>query len=302
MAIDFFNFTTEIRQFAPQVKTDTKINEFEPYLRPQKQRIIRAIGQETYDQILDDYTNQFVDPVLRKGWEYMQAALANFMAIPYFKFDAQERNNTDNNLFRYQETAQLEEYLENAWTEMDNLLEHLEANPTAYPDYQLTDMFTERENLFIKDAYQFQKYYGSNAYKSAYFYNSTIFLQKEIQMDELDSRFSDWKTTATADEKLLIGKIIAYKTMSKVCMQFDYTEMPKPLRGTIMSDIDTRKGKGSITEVDIKKELAEMLDAEARRYMFKLESARNDDRNDGEYIIPHEENSADNKFFIPGML
>lgn len=301
MAIDFFNYTTEIRQFAPQVKTDTKINEFEPYLRPQKQRIIRAIGQETYDQILNDYNNQFVDAILRKGWEYMQAALANFMAIPYFKFDAQERKNTDNDLYRYQETAQLEEYLENAWTEMDNLLEHLEANPTAYPDYQLTDMFTERENLFIKNAYQFQKYYGSNAYKSAYFYNSTIFLQKEIQMDELDSRFSDWKTTATADEKLLIGKIIAYKTMSKVCMQFDYTEMPKPLRGTIMSDIDTRKGKGT-SEVDVKKELAEMLDAEARRYMFKLESSRNDDRNDGEYIIPPEENSSDNKLFIPGML
>lgn len=301
MAIDFFELAEDIKKFAPQVKSDTKIDEFLPYLRPQKQRIIRTIGQETYDQILDDYNNQYVDAILRQGWEYMQAALANFMAIPYFKFDAQERNNTDNNLYRYQETAQLEEYLENAWTEMDNLLEHLEANPTAYPDYQLTDMFAERSNLFIKDAYQFQKYYGSNAYKSAYFYNATIFIQKEVQTDELDSRFEGWKESSDEKEKLLIGKIIAYKTMSIVCVQFDYTEMPKPLRAAIMADVDTRKAKGTVTERSIQKELANDLEAKARKYMFELESARNDDRNDGDYILPDELNSSDNKFYLPGM-
>lgn len=299
MSVDFFEHTTDIRKFAPQIKTDTKIEEFEPYQRPQKQKIIRLIGQETYDQILDDYINQWVNPVLQAGWEFMQAALANMMAIPYFKFDAQERNNTDNNLFRYQENAQIEEYLENAWTELDNLLEHLEANPTEYPDYQLTDTFTERANLFIKDGYQFQKYYGSNAYKSAYFYNSTVFLQKEIQKDQLDSRYEDWIQTTDADEKYLIGKIIAYSVMAMVCKQFDYTEMPKPLRGTIYSDIDTRKAKGMVTENDIKMALADDLDSRARKFIMELENARNTSRNDGEFVVPENLNSPDDKSYLP---
>lgn len=298
MAIDFFNYTTDIRKYAPQMKTDSKIDEFQPYIRPKKQIIIRLIGQDTYTKIKTDFDDATSDPILVLGIEYMQASLANLMAVPYFKFDAQERNNTENNLFRYQENAQIEEYIENSWTELDNLLEHLEANPTVYTDYQSTDTFAERENLYFKSGYDFQKYYGSQAYKSAYFYNSTIFLQKEVQKDELDSRYPDWKITTDPDRLYLIGKIIAYATIKLALEQFDFTELPKPLRGTILSDIDTRKAKGMVTEDGIKLALAKEFDAKARKFMMELEMELNEDRNSGEYVINENLNTSDDKSYL----
>lgn len=297
MALDFFEYTTDIRQFAPQVKTDTKIEEFKAYERPQKQKIIRLIGKETYDLLKTEYDGNSTNPVYVEGIEYLQAAMANMMAIPYFKFDAQERNNTDNNLFRYQENAQIEEYLENYWTELDNLLELLEKYPTEYPDYQNTDSFKLRETLYLKNGFDFQKYYGSNAYKSAYFYNSTVFLQQEVQKDELDSRFPDWIQSTEENELYLIGKIIAYGVMKQVCIQFDYTEMPKPLRGSVMSDIDTRKSKGDKEET-IQMRLANEFDSIMRKYMLELENQLNEERNDGTFEVPSNLNTSNDKFYL----
>ena len=162
MITDFFSYPSDLREFAPQMPTDGRIDDFESHYRPQYQKLINLIGQETYDLLKTYYADEAFDKTTKKGIAvvFLRAALANLTAIPYFIFEASQRNNTQNNLYRYQEDQQVETYLENAWTELNFLLNHLESNTEDFTDYAATDQFTLRQSLFIKNSKEFQRFYN----------------------------------------------------------------------------------------------------------------------------------------------
>jgi hypothetical protein len=299
MITDFFKFTSELREFAPQMPTDGKIENMEAHYRPQYQKLVNLIGQETYDLLKDAYADEAFDETTIEGIAvgFLRGALANLTAIPYFNFEAGQRNNTENKLYRYQEQKQIETYLENAWTELNFLINHLETEIVTFTDYAATEQYTLRQTLFIKNAKEFQRYYG--AVNSAYFFNNVVFIIEEIQNDEIKSRVKAFPEITDSNLKFLIGKAITYETLARACQQLDYTELPAGIRADIQKDTDSRTAKGMITETDLKNSSAAFFRNKAAMYFLKIEEANNIPRNSGTYILPESTLTETDKFYMP---
>ncbi len=294
MITDFFTYSSDLRNFAPQMPTDAKIETLEAHYRPQYQKLINLIGLETYD-VLKAYFASIPDPaveVMDKAVSFLRGALANLTAIPYFIFEASQRNNTENNLYRYQENKQVETYLENAWTELNFLLDHLETNVATFTDYAATDQYKLRQTLFIKNAREFKKYYGS--INSSYFFNNVIYIIEEVQKEEIQSRLEAFPEITDENMLWLIGKAIAYETLSRACLQLDYTELPQGLRNDLAKEINEKNGK----ETEIKSALSATFGNKAAEYFLKIEEANNETRNTV-YTLPQNTITETDKFYMP---
>jgi len=295
MITDFFKYAADLREFAPQMPTDDKIESLEAHYRPQYQKLLNIIGKETYDLLKVAFADVAFDETTVKGIAigFLRGALANLTAIPYFNFEASQRNNTENKLYRYQENKQIETYLENAWTELNFLLNHMESNIADFTAYAETDQYKLRQTLFIKNAKDFQRYYG--AVNSAYFYNNVVFIIEEVQNDEIVSRLKAFPEITDSNMKFLIGKAIVYETLARACKQLDYTELPQGLRNDIAKEINEKNSK----EVDTKNNLSAFFQNKAAAYFLKIEVANNPVRNAGVYIMPESTLTEDDKFYMP---
>jgi len=295
MITDFFSYPSDLREFAPQMPTDGRIDDFESHYRPQYQKLVNLIGQETYDQLKTYYADADFDKTTKNGIAvgFLRAALANLIAIPYLIFEASQRNNTQNNLYRYQEDQQIETYLENAWTELNFLLNHLESNTDDFTDYADTDQFKLRQTLFVKNAKEFKRFYG--AVDSFYFFNNVVFIIEEVQNEEIKSRLKAFPEITDSNMKWLIGKALVYETLSRACKQLDYTELPRGIRNDIVKEINAKNGK----ETEIKTTLSAFFRNKAAQYFLKIEEANNAPRNSGTYIMPESTLTDNDKFYMP---
>lgn len=299
MITDFFANPSQLREFAPQMPTDGKIDAFEAHYRPQYQKLVNLIGKETYDLLKETYVSENFDETTSLGIAvgFLRASLANLTAIPWFNFEASQRNNTENKLFRYQENKQVETYLENAWTELNFLLNHLETNIADFTAYAETDQYKLRQTLFIKNSKEFQRFYG--AVNSAYFFNNVVFIIEEVQNDEIKTRVKAFPEITDENMKFLIGKAIVYETLARACQQLDYTELPSGIRADVQKDTDTRTAKGMTTENDLKNSAAAYFRNKAASYFLKIEEANNPVRNTGVYILSESTLTEDDKFYQP---
>jgi hypothetical protein len=295
MITDFFKYSSELREFAPQMPTDDKIENFEAHYRPQYQKLINLIGQKTYDLLKDYYATEEFDATSDKGVAvgFLRGSLANLTAIPYFVFEASQRNNTENKLYRYQEDQQIETYLENAWTELNFLLNHLETKITTFTDYAETDQYKLRQTLFIKNSKEFKRFYG--AVDSSYFFNNVVFIIEEVQNEEIKSRLKAFPEIEDSNMKWLIGKALVYETLARACRQLDYTELPRGIRSDIIKEI-TDKTK---SEASIKNSSSATYRNKAAMYFLKIEEANNAPRNAGTYIMPESTLTEHDKFYMP---
>lgn len=297
MAIDFFTGIDDIQKYVKGFTADTHVNTLEPDLRPAKKKMINLIGQDTYDALLEYFNTADPEPAEPKkaqAIEYLQAALANQIAIMHFIFESSDRNNTDRNVYRYQEEKMLDLYLENTWGELNSLLTYLAANADTFTDYADTDTYTERNNLFIKNAHEFHKYYGIN--NSEYFFTNCVFIIKEVQEDTIKPMLNTFPPTGEDIETLEwnIGKAIAFETVSRACTRFDLTELPKGLR----HDMYRETNKKNDNDQEVKNKMATILHNKAQEYLRYIENYANKARNDGDLIIPEDSYQDDDKFYL----
>lgn len=298
MITDFFKYSADLRNFAPQMPTDARLEAMEPHYRPQYQKLVNMIGLVTYN-LLKDYfaaNPDTVDTTEGKAVNFIRGALANLTAMPYFKFEASQRNSTDNKLYRYQEDQQIEIYLDNAHTELNFLLDHLETNVATFADYANTDVYKIRQTLYIKNAAEFKRYYG--AVNSSYFFNNVVFIIEEIQNEEMASRLKEWPVVTGDKLKWLVGKALVYETLSRACIQLDYTELPAGIRADVQKDTNTRTAKGMTTEADLKNAASTYFGNKADEYFLKIEDANNESRNSGVFVVPQSTVTEDDKFYM----
>ncbi|MCW3784928.1 DUF6712 family protein [Plebeiibacterium sediminum] len=290
--MDFFQYIDEFRKYI-QIPASVKLEALDPSFRPAKRKIINLIGKATYTKIKDAYTSESEDETLKEAIEYVQAALANMMHIDYFKLSASERNSTENKMYKYQEDQTIEINISNTWTELDNLLEILEANNTVFPDFENTDAYKVRDKLIFKNAREFDKEYGID--ESAYFYMRTVYIQYEVITDVLTKRGVDIESI-NQDEKYeyAVKKSLAYEVMARACKQFDYLELPKSLRNDMYNEMRKRDFKQSTS---IKEEIFQQLHNKAYDYLLDVEDWIQK-QNAGTYEVPEDVNSEDNKFFF----
>lgn len=304
---DFFANTAAIKVFIREVDINTDVTQLAPMYRHAAKKLVKLVGQDTYDMLaahVKTPPNPSVE-VLDLAVEYVRGTLANLLAISWFTFNAGQRNNTEAKLYRYQETQIMEAYLENAWAEFDQLIALMEEDiakaaadesetpyVTPFDDFEDTELFSERQNLYITSAGEFDKYYGID--NSSYFYFNAIFIQKEVEKEQIYTRV---ETKATDAEMLwLIKKAIAFETVAIACQRFDYTELPKNLRNDKGAEIGASVNRNEMGS--IKDTLYNRLHAKAVEYLDKIELKLKLAASTVTPDIPDAINAETNKFYL----
>lgn len=162
--------------------------------------------------------------VLLEGQELLKTAVAAGAMLQYQIFASVKKNGSDAALYKYQHEEMKDHYREAFWGAMDSLLDFLDQN-TGIGDYKDSPEYKARQELPVKNAREFDYYYGIGA--SSFFYHKVLFLLRQVWR-------SDVKPLLPAEptEKMqeLAKEALCYKVVAMAVMQFDVTELPRSIR------------------------------------------------------------------------
>ena len=97
-----------------------------------------------------------------EGKELLKTAVAAGAMLQYQIFASVKKNGSEASLYKYQHEEIKDHYREALWGAMDQLLELLDANPSI-GDFKETNEYKERQLLPVKNAREFDRYYGIGA-------------------------------------------------------------------------------------------------------------------------------------------
>lgn len=166
-----------------------------------------------------------VDPeVVEQGRELLKTAVAAGAMLQYQIFASVKKNGSDGSLYKYQHEEIKDHYREALWGAMDQLLELLDENPSI-GDFEKTDEYKKRQELPVKNAREFDRYYGIGA--SSFFYHKVLFLIRQVWRSDVKPLLP---TEPTEEMRELAREALCYKVVALAVMQFDVTELPRAIR------------------------------------------------------------------------
>lgn len=166
-----------------------------------------------------------VDPeFVEQGRELLKTAVAAGAMLQYQIFASVKKNGSEASLYKYQHEEIKDHYREALWGAMDQLLELLDANPSI-GDFKETDEYKERQQLPVKNAREFDRYYGIGA--SSFFYHKVLFLIRQVWRSDVKPLLPANPTEEMAE---LAKEALCYKVVALAVMQFDVTELPRAIR------------------------------------------------------------------------
>lgn len=295
-ATDFFTNIGDFREhvISDEVPAATPIGDLDHAFRQPELLLINLISQGTYTSLKDYYNRTEGDAVSEKDTAvgYIQGALANLVAQKLFILNAADRN--ERKMYRYQEDQILDLRIENAWANLDLLLNHMEKYISKFAGYTDTQNYKIREELIIKSATEFSRWYGIN--NSAYFFNRCTPKILEVQ-DRYILPTIDTVDNLTGNDKLerVTKRAIVYLTMARVAIDFEFTDLPKPIRADIVKERAGSKGK----ENEVKLMLSRRFELEAGKYLSQIDLEMKKVRESENYITPPGEiQSEDDPFYL----
>ena len=158
------------------------------------------------------------------GKELLKTAVAAGAMLQYQIFASVKKNGSDGSLYKYQHEEIKDHYREALWGAMDQLLELLDANPSI-GDFKETNEYKERQLLPVKNAREFDRYYGIGA--SSFFYHKVLFLIRQVWRSDVKPLLP---TEPTEEMRELAREALCYKVVALAVMQFDVTELPRAIR------------------------------------------------------------------------
>ena len=159
-----------------------------------------------------------------EGKELLKTAVAAGAMLQYQIFASVKKNGGEGSLYKYQHEEIKDHYREALWGAMDQLLELLDANPSI-GDFENTDEYKERQELPVKNAREFDRYYGIGA--SSFFYHKVLFLLRQVWRSDVKPLLP---ANPTEEMTELAKEALCYKVVAMAVMQFDVTELPRAIR------------------------------------------------------------------------
>ena len=157
------------------------------------------------------------------------------------------------------------------WTELT------EPSEVVFWQWTESDQFTDSKNLLFEDHKDFHKYFGID--KSAYFFVKARYLILEIIEDDIQpvhdlaTIYKQLKgsSLSTQNNKILskIKRYLAYETIARACLRFDYHEIPGSIRVTY--DNEMKRSDKDKNPTFIKEKLSKAFANKAKEYLDKLE-------------------------------
>ena len=156
----------------------------------------------------------------------LKTAVATSALYRYQIFLSTKKNNTEAKFYKYQHEEIKEHHIEAFWSAMDELLDWLDENADNVPEWKESQLCKIRESLPVKNAAEFDGYYGID--RSSYFYSKVLFLLRTIWSENIRPVLG----RLVPDEALMerCKRILCYWTMAEAVLKFDVTELPRSIR------------------------------------------------------------------------
>ena len=214
----FFKDTDELRRYVQGVDGSMSMEALKPAFMLARKAVADTVGEAVFDAL----SGMTEEPV----FQAMRFATANYAMYKHLIFWSVSRGG-DQQLYKYQYEEMKDEYISQFWAAMDTLLLWLDSNPET-GGYGSTDLYTERQQMPVRNALEFDRYYGID--RSPYFYSKVLFLMRKIVRENILPRTGD--LSKIEDERLLerIRRCLCWHVMAEAVMKFDLTELPRSIR------------------------------------------------------------------------
>ena len=214
----FFKDTDELRRYVQGVDGSMSMDALKPAFMLARKAGADTVGEAVFDAL----SGMTEEPV----FQAMRFATANYAMYKHLIFWSVSRGG-DQQLYKYQYEEMKDEYISQFWAAMDTLLLWLDSNPET-GGYGSTDLYTERQQMPVRNALEFDRYYGID--RSPYFYSKVLFLMRKIVRENILPRTGD--LSKIEDERLLerIRRCLCWHVMAEAVMKFDLTELPRSIR------------------------------------------------------------------------
>lgn len=183
-----------------------------------------ALAQATGPQDGDTEEEKAIKTAALEGKELLKTAVAAGAMLQYQIFASVKKNGSEGSLYKYQHEEIKDHYREALWGAMDRLLELLDTNPDI-GEYKDTEEYKQRQQLPVKTALEFDRYYGIGA--SSFFYHKVLFLLRQVWRSDVKPLLPKEPTEEMTE---LAKEALCYKVVALAVMQFDVTELPRAIR------------------------------------------------------------------------
>lgn len=214
-AKEIFPNLGEFQQYSDGMVADTTIGQLLPSIRASIRDINEYIPKDVFDAILGGDEGE---PL-----ELLKSAIASGASFKYQIFASAKKNGSDASMYKYQHEEVKAHHLESYWASLDALLDWLDAHSESY-GWDATATFKDREQLPVRSASEFDKYFGIG--NSSHFYFKALYLIRQNWSD-----IASVLPSGASDQMLELAKqALCYKVMAHAVMQFDITELPRSVR------------------------------------------------------------------------
>ena len=215
-AKEIFPNLGEFQKYSDGMVADTSIEQLMPSIRSSIRDINEYIPKEVFVAVLSGGEDE---PL-----ELLKSAIASGASYKYQIFASAKKNGSEASMYKYQHEEVKAHHLESYWASLDALLDWLDAHSESF-DWSKTDTFKDREQLPVKNAHEFDKYFGIG--NSSHFYFKVLYLIRQVWNGDIAPALP-----SEASEKILelAKQALCYKVMAHAVMQFDITELPRSVR------------------------------------------------------------------------
>lgn len=230
---DLFTDLNDFQKYTDGLTADTTYDQLKPsittvvnatVLPMVTAQVYIALAQATAPEDGDTEEEKDAKEAALYGKELLKFAVAAGAMLQYQIFASVKKNGSEASLYKYQHEEIKDHYREALWGAMDRLLEQLDANPDI-GEYKDTDEYKQRQELPVKNAREFDRYYGIGG--SSFFYHKVLFLLRQVWRSDVKPLLPK---EPTEEMEELAKEALCYKVVALSVMQFDVTELPRAIR------------------------------------------------------------------------
>ncbi|MCX4336203.1 MAG: hypothetical protein K1V99_06100 [Bacteroidales bacterium] len=269
----------DFRKYADGLEADTSFTQISASIRSAGRDVINIITAEVFASVasLEDES---------EGKELLKTAVACGALYRYQIFASVKKNNTESKLYKYQHEEIKEHHICAYWLAMDELLDWLDLNPDT-GGYSQTGIYLERESLPVRNAKEFNYYYGID--NSSYFFSKVQFLMRTVWKNILKPMLPEkWKESGQLSD--LVKRVLCYNVIAEAVMKFDVTELPRSIR----YDFNHEYTKGTLMQERAK--LYADIMADVNDWKDNISSIVK--ANTGMSNMQHNQNNESDKFYF----
>lgn len=228
--MEFFYTISEIKGFVPELDAETPLSSLERSFTIAKSKVIEIIGTDVYELL---HMETFKQPEVSKA---LKSALANFMMYEHTVFSEAVKAK-EKKMFKYEYEQVRAKYIDYGYSYLNVVVNLLEKQNVK--EWQESEQKQAIGKLFIT-ATDLSELGGID---SRYFFFRIRNIIRDVTDDEIYPRYTPAKIAGMDGRGIrLLKRATVYFTLARVIREYDYLELPRPLRSSLQSEYSGNNG------------------------------------------------------------